>query len=296
MIKKVITSITILLAFVKFFLYFYKNSRQFQKSIKCALFAVFLLFSSQSKCQAKGVDGFTPDQQRIVPSRNLEGLFGTSNNNSPGYESGGGGDPNDNNPFSDSEINSDFKENRPESPNFDHRVYETTPDRNKNSKSDEEFECPIEGRKTAIATDGTFINISSSDVRDKGHILDFVDKNRLPKSFKPQKIQNLPYKEKLEFLRDRKNLPDAVVDDVRDRILEIMTAEDTIISPGWIGYEKIEGTLFVNLRTNTVVFRDYNGYRVRTALTMEDEDIMEIVNRNFHLFPNAGNPNRRNNP
>jgi hypothetical protein len=57
-----------------------------------------------------------------------------------------------------------------------------------------------------------------------------------------------------------------------------------------LGYSKIEGTVFINLRLNKVGFRDYSSYKFRTAMTMNDEKILNLAKTDFHLFPNAGKP------
>jgi hypothetical protein len=69
-----------------------------------------------------------------------------------------------------------------------------------------------------------------------------------------------------------------------------MTAEDTKLVFGFLGYSKIEGTVFINLRLNKVEFRDCSSYKFRTAMTMNDKKILNLVKTDFHLFPNAGKP------
>ena len=69
-----------------------------------------------------------------------------------------------------------------------------------------------------------------------------------------------------------------------------MTADDTKLVPGYLGYSKIEGTVFINLRLNKVGFRDNNGYRFRTAMIMGDDKILKLAKTDFHLFPDAGKP------
>jgi hypothetical protein len=85
---------------------------------------------------AKAEDGFLPGAEGFTPThiqkpvQNHNGLFGTKKNGSvkesinkdnPGNNFG---NDRSNTPFWDSEINSDLKENRPESKNFEHQIYE----------------------------------------------------------------------------------------------------------------------------------------------------------------------------
>ena len=162
-------------------------------------------------------------------------------------------DPSDSNtPFSDFKENR--KENRAESKNYEHQIYKKMSDKDANSETDDESECSIDEVKTAVANDGTFINAEKSQVRDKN------------------------------------NLPDEIVIKARDKILNFMTADDTKLVPGFLGYSKIEGTVFINLRLNKVGFRDNNGYIFRTAMTMNDDKILKLAKTDFHLFPDAGKP------
>jgi hypothetical protein len=85
---------------------------------------------------AKAEGGFLPEAEGFRPTpiqkpvQNHNGLFSTKknssikesiNNDNPGNNSS---DDPSNTLFSDSEINSDLKENRPESKNFEHQIYE----------------------------------------------------------------------------------------------------------------------------------------------------------------------------
>jgi len=164
-------------------------------------------------------------------------------------------------------------------------------DKDANSETDDESECSIEEVKVGVANDGTFINVATSQVRDKGlHIPDFLDAEILDGKFDVTEAETLGYTDRLNYLRDKNNLPDEIVDQATDEILNFMTADDTKLVPGFLGFRKIEGTVFINLRLNKVGFRDNNGYKFRTAMTMNDEKILNLAETDFHLFPNAGKP------
>lgn len=61
-----------------------------------------------------------------------------------------------------------------------------------------------------------------------------------------------------------------------------------MLAPGSIGYHQKRGTVLVNLRLGIVGFRDETTYEMRTTMKMSENQIRKLVNRNFHLFPNAG--------
>jgi hypothetical protein len=69
-----------------------------------------------------------------------------------------------------------------------------------------------------------------------------------------------------------------------------MTAENTKLIPGFLGSSRIKGTVFINVRLNKVGFFDYSSYKFSTAMTMDDEQILELAKTAFHLFLNAGKP------
>ena len=198
--------------------------------------------------------------------QNRNVLFGTGN---------GKGNPDDD-PSNSNTPFSDFKENRAESKNYEHQIYRKVSDKDANSETDDESECSIDEVKTGVANDGTFIHIEKSQVRDKGlHIPDFLDAETLDGKFDVIEAEKLKYLDRLEYLRDENNLPDEIVIITRDKILDFMTAKDTHLVPGYLGYWKIEGTVFINVRLMKVGFRD---------------KILNLTQTEFHLFPNAGKP------
>ena len=101
--------------------------------------------------------------------------------------------------------------------------------------------------KTGYPNDGTPIHVSASQVRDKGHhIDDFLDPETLDGKFDPGAVREAKsYEERLEYLRDKENLPDEIVYKTRDRMLSFMTnAEYTLLIPGFLGYGKLPVLFF----------------------------------------------------
>lgn len=163
--------------------------------------------------------------------QNRNGLFGTGGT---GNEKGNPDDDpsNNNTPFSD------FKENRAESKNYEHQFYKKMSDRDANSETDDESECSIDEVKIGVANDGTFIHAEKSQVRDKGlHIPDFLDAETLDGKFNLTEAESLEYLDRLKYLRDKNNLPDEIVIEARDQILNFMTAVDTKLVPGYFGLQ-----------------------------------------------------------
>ena len=75
---------------------------------------------------------------------------------------------------------------------------------------------------------------------------------------------------------------------MQDEVLKFLTHPKTILVPGFVGKNKVEGTVFINLEMNKVGFRNYSNSRCRTAMSMSDDKIRRLVETDFHLFPEAG--------
>jgi hypothetical protein len=115
-------------------------------------------------------------------------------------------------------------------------------------------------------------------------------KKTLDGKFDVTEAENLEYSDRLNYLQDKNNLPDEIVSRARNEISDFITAEDTKLVNGFLGYSKIEGIVFINLILNKVGFRDCSSYKYRTAMTINDEKILNLAKTNFHLFPNVGTP------
>ena len=91
---ELVRSLTFLLTFLGLFIYFYRSSRKFRKSIANALFAAIVIVSWPAQSTAKGVDGFsTPESSR--PARRpgfFSGKYDTDDPGKPGKSNGNGGD------------------------------------------------------------------------------------------------------------------------------------------------------------------------------------------------------------
>lgn len=158
------------------------------------------------------------------------------------------------------------------------------------SSDSEEEQCEVDEKITRVVSkDGSSTKVSSSQVRDKGkHIPEFLSKERLKGVFDASELEGLSYKDRLEYLQNRDNLPDDVVFEAQKKIGELLSAEDTFIVPGFLGSQKIRGTVFINLRLNQFGFRDAVSNEYRTGGYISDSKIRTVANSDFHLFPTAG--------
>jgi hypothetical protein len=277
-----------ILTFLGLFVYFYKTSGKFRKSITTAFLVVFILFSGPVESEAKEAYAFTPQQHTTQRNRNRDFFRGASKNNDPGKpnNNGSGGDNDDNDmPQYPKAESVQETENRVE--NIDE--YIARMNEISDSESEEE-QCEVVERITSVVSkDGSITKVSSSQVRDKGkHIPGFLSKKRLKGVFDAIKLKGLTYEERLGYLRNRDNLPDDVVFEAQEKIGELLSAKDTFRTPGFLGSQKIRGTVFINLRLNQFGFRDEGSNEYRTGGSMSDSKIRKVVTSDFHLFPTAG--------
>ena len=144
----------------------------------------------------------------------------------------------------------------------------------------------------AVSRDGSITKINSDQVRDKGlHAPDFLKNSPLKNTFDISEAKNLSYEDRLEFLRDKSNLPDEVVHETQDEIKDFLSAEDTILVPGYISARKDEGTVFLNPRLGKFGFRDKYTSEYRTGGDMSESKMRRLAESGFHLFPDAGSKN-----
>ena len=249
---------------------------------------VLIVFGNVKPADAKdngfltGADAWSNKPSISRPLRRNYGLFDSKTTSSSS------GEPKKD-PYSNSEINSDSNENRPKSTNLEHHFYS----QEETSDDETEDECPLSEEsnriKTGVTKDGTFVHVEASKMRDKSHhIDDFIDLKDLEGKFNIDYVKTLSYEDRLEYVRNKDNLPDELVYQMQDEVLEFFTDPETVLVPGFLGKYKEEGTVFINLKMNKVGFRDNPNYKCRTALKMSDKKIRRLAETDFHLFPDAG--------
>lgn len=156
--------------------------------------------------------------------------------------------------------------------------------------SESDDQCLINDRlKIAVSKDGSMTKVRASKVRDKCiQIAEFISKNRFKGKFDVSKVKDLEYEDRLNYLSNKDNLPDEVVFEAQDEIVGLLSAEDTILVPGFLRVKKIPGTVFINLRLNQFGFRDENSCEYRTGGFMNNNKIRKLAESDFHLFSTAG--------
>ena len=86
------SNIIVILTFFGLFIYFYKTSRKFRKSIYAAFMVSFIVISGPLESQGNNADAFTPQQKNSRQQRN-KGLFNNSSKK-PSNNGNGNGKPN----------------------------------------------------------------------------------------------------------------------------------------------------------------------------------------------------------
>nr|UDP55519.1 hypothetical protein orf238b [Schizostauron trachyderma] len=227
------------LILITVFLVVYKNSnvKGFRRFLISLKLAVIITFSLVSPADAKdngflpGADAWSNKPSISRPLRRNYGLFDSKTTSSSGEPK--------KDPYSNSEINSDSNENRPKSTNLEHHFYS----QEKTSDDETEDECPLSEEsnriKTGVTKDGTFVHVEASKMRDKSHhIDDFIDLKDLEGKFNIDYVKTLSYEDRLEYVRNKDNLPDELVYQMQDEVLEFFTDPETIQVPGFLGKYK----------------------------------------------------------
>ena len=257
--------------FCTLFFIFYKKSGKFKSSVIAAITAIYY-FLAPYQAKASEVDAFTsPHPQHRIGDRDTKnsGIFGRQpkprGKPSPGSGSGSNGSSNNDDDDSISKFPKNESVEKSEK-SIEHPYYHQSVEED-DDQSDSEDQCLVNDRlKIAVSRDGSMTKVRAAKVRDKGlHIPEFISKNHLKGKFDVSKVKNLEYEDRLDYLRNKDNLPDEVVFETQDKIVEFLSAEDTILVPGFLGAKKIRGTIFINLRLNQFGFQDEDSYKYRTA-------------------------------
>jgi len=264
----------------------FKGLKRLMVSIKMAIIIALALLGGPTGVSAKSeADGFTSPQAKTEISRkglfkSSSGMYGTNIDNSGGFGS----------PWDNNDANSEAKPIKKNVEKSIEHPYYHQPVQKQDDESDFDKQCPVNERlEIAVSKDGSMTKVRASKVWNKGlHIPEFLSKNRLKSKFDVTKVKDLEYEDRLNYLRNKDNLPDEVVFETQDKIVEFLLAEDTILVPGFLGARKIRGTIFINLRLNQFGFRDEGSYEYRTVGSMSDNKIRKIAESDFHLFPTAG--------
>lgn len=144
------------------------------------------------------------------------------------------------------------------------------------------------------ARDGSMIKVTAKQVRRKGYHIDVFDHIiNLDGRYDLKHVKRLSRSEKAKYVLDPKNLPQDLVHQIQDELLKFFTDKTVIISPGTIGPNKVEGTIFVKPlwrdRKSLVGFRNYNNSEYRTIVLMSETQVRTLIATGFHLFPKGGN-------
>lgn len=98
-------------------------------------------------------------------------------------------------------------------------------------------------------------------------------------------MRDLNYKDKLEYLQN--NVPDKSVIELQNEIAKSIGGRKTYSASGFLGKNKLEGTVRVNTETGMVSFFDRTTNRFRTIVKMVPDEIIGLVYNDFHLFPDV---------
>lgn len=108
---------------------------------------------------------------------------------------------------------------------------------------------------------------------------------KIPKTFDLDYVKSLDYKSRLEYVRDRSKLPEKTIFDLQMEASKFFRSTQTKHFRGCLGRNKIQGTLYINQRTQTVAFVNDSNSVCRTIIKISDKQLQRLRDRNYHLFP-----------
>lgn len=144
------------------------------------------------------------------------------------------------------------------------------------------------------AKDGSLIKVTAKQVLRKGYHIEVFDHIiNLDGRYDLNHVKGLSRPEKTKYVLDQNNLPQDLVHQMQDELLEFFTDKKVIIAPGTIGPNKIEGSIFIlplwKNGKSLVGFRNYNNSEYRTIVLMSEPQVRRLIATDFHLFPKGGN-------
>jgi hypothetical protein len=291
------------LTFLGLFIYFYKTSGKFRKSIIAAFAAATFFFSGLTTARAAGeADAFTPQPQHQSRPSHRSGFFSGRSSN----DGSGPGKP----MMVQMEMmtvvcqnfrkQNQFKKHKTGLTNIDEQIHKLEEVTDSDSETEEnecqikppgkfevdfDFELDENGNPTLIIPmkDGSIRRIEFDQTRDKWYHEDLFPNISAPDGFDNQAVRDLKYSDRLAYLRE--NIPDKNVIELQNEIGKSLSHPKIISVPGFLGKYKIEGTVDINMQSGLVSFTDGVTNKHRTIVKMSPERIQKLAKDGFHMFP-----------
>ena len=286
------------LAILIFFVYFYTKSGKFRQSVVAAIVTVSVYLSSAQPTNAGQAHGFSPKPQQQEQQHNRSGRRSGFFSSKSSNDGSGPGKPNGNDnatcdipKFPRVESVEEVKEHVSNINDHIKKLEETTDfDSDSESQKDKfevdfDFELDKNGNPTLIIPmkDGNSRYIGFDQTRDKWYHKDIFPNISAPDGFDHEAVRKLTYKDKLIYLRE--NIPDKKVIELQNEIGKSLSHPKIISAPGFLGKDKREGTVDINMESGLVSFSDSVTNKHRTTVKMSRERIIKLAKEGFHLFP-----------
>ena len=97
-------------------------------------------------------------------------------------------------------------------------------------------------------------------------------------------VKTLDYESRLKYGRDRSKFPEKTVFDIQMETSKFFQSTQTKPFCGTLGRNKIEGTVYINQRTRTVVFVNKSNSKCRTIIKMSSKQLQRLKDQNYDLF------------
>lgn len=164
---------------------------------------------------------------------------------------------------------------------------------------------------TGIANDKKPVSITMKHARKKGyHMPDFLSGQEIkehgddPNAIKKYSKGKSPFSDKTKtkdgkdfenerdkYFADEKKVPPSLIRLLAQRLVDFCRRDDVKSAPGLMAWKETAGTVFIDLSTQTVAFRDQTG-EIRSGCQLGQKAFTDFLTgeKKLHLYPNAGKP------
>jgi hypothetical protein len=165
-------------------------------------------------------------------------------------------------------------------------MYEPTPVSDTESESTSD-ESDSDQNFYITASDGQKVNVDKDQIRDKSHHLNIFPSIKIPETFDLQYVKSLKdYQARLKYVRDPSKLPEETVLTMQMKLIQFFQSKQTEAFPGYLGKNRIEGTLYIDKRQRVVAFVNKSDSKCRTFVKMSERQLENLEERRYIIFPN----------
>ena len=140
--------------------------------------------------------------------------------------------------------------------------------------------------------------LSDTEIREEGgdpNAIKEYGKGRSPFSDKTLAKNGEDFKEERDgYFADKRKVPERLVRLFAQRLVDFCSRDDVKHAPGLMAWKETPGTVFIDVSTQTVAFRDQTG-EIKSGCQLGEKGFRDFLTgeKKLHLYPNAGKPKNK---